>query len=321
MTDTPTVISTFAGCGGSSQGYKDAGFHELVAVEWDEHACDCLRINFPGVEVVERDIAEIKGAELLEMGGDLAVGDLDVFDGSPPCQGFSTTGRREITDNRNQLYMQFCRLLGELKPRAFIMENVSGMVMGAMRPTFHDAMKNLTAQGYRVSCRKLNSWWYGVPQSRDRLIFVGIRNDLPAKPSHPNPERRSPVTTRRALSGVEVGPYLELSSRVVEIWDVTKPGQRGNAVSHLIGGKKGSLFNWTKVHPDKPCPTIATLATLMHWSERRMLSTNELKRLASFPDAYEFPGNTRQQWARIGNSVPPGLMRAVASHVRTLIDR
>ena len=125
----PTVASLFAGGGGSSLGYSMAGYREVLAADFDAHACATLRLNFQGVEVHEGDVAALRPERVLEAGG-IEVGELDVLDGSPPCQGFSTAGKREVGDARNRLFMEYARLLGALRPRAFVMENVSGMVKG-----------------------------------------------------------------------------------------------------------------------------------------------------------------------------------------------
>ena len=178
----PTVISTFAGCGGSSLGYSMAGFREALAVEWEQNAADTFRLNFPHVPLYHGDIAKLSVEECLRLAG-LAPGELDVFDGSPPCQGFSTSGKREIGDQRNQLFREFVRLLSGLRPRAFVMENVSGMVKGDFKVVFAEILRTLKACGYRVKVRLLNAMFYGVPQSRERMIFVGVRDDLGVDPT------------------------------------------------------------------------------------------------------------------------------------------
>ena len=122
--NAPTFISTFAGCGGSSLGYSMAGFRELLAVEWEQNAVDTFKLNFPEVPIYHGDIATLSVDECLRLTG-LKEGELDVFDGSPPCQGFSTAGKRNMNDWRNQLFKEYVRLLRGLKPKVFVMENVS----------------------------------------------------------------------------------------------------------------------------------------------------------------------------------------------------
>jgi DNA (cytosine-5)-methyltransferase 1 len=174
--DAPTVISTFAGGGGSSLGYSMAGFREVLAVEWDDNAAATFRLNFPHVPLYHGDIAKLSVEEALRISG-LQPGELDVFDGSPPCQGFSTAGKRDFGDKRNQLFKEYVRLLRGLRPKVFVMENVSGMVKGDMKLIFAEILTELKASGYAVKARLLNAMYFGVPQSRERMIFIGVRND------------------------------------------------------------------------------------------------------------------------------------------------
>jgi DNA (cytosine-5)-methyltransferase 1 len=154
-----------------------AGYRELLAVEWDDHAVETFNANFPDVPVYHGDIAKLSVEEALRITGSQP-GELDVPDGSPPCQGFSTAGKRKMDDGRNQLFREYIRLLRGLQPRVLIMENVSGMVKGKMKLIFVDILKELKDSGYHVSARLMNAMYYGVPQSRQRMIFVGVREDL-----------------------------------------------------------------------------------------------------------------------------------------------
>jgi len=171
------VISLFAGCGGSSLGYSMAGYRELLAVEWDDHAVETFRLNFPDVPVWHGDIADLSVEKCLELAG-LRPEELDVLDGSPPCQGFSTAGKRKMDDGRNQLFREYVRLLRGLEPKVLVMENVSRMVKGKMKLIFAESVRELKASGYHVSARLMNAMYFGVPQSRQRMIFIGVREDL-----------------------------------------------------------------------------------------------------------------------------------------------
>ena len=316
MVKKPTVISTFAGCGGSSLGYYLAGFNELLAVEWDQNAVDTFRLNFPGVPVYHGDIAKLTGAECMRLAG-IKPGELDVFDGSPPCQGFSTAGKRKFDDPRNSLFKEFARLIQELQPKVFVMENVTGMVKGVMKQAYLQIIKTLRECGYRCKGEVLNAMYYNVPQSRERVIIIGVRNDLGIEPSHPKPHAR-PVTVREALQGVPYSAVRAMSQRASGIWGSLRPGQNGSAVNG-----KNKDFSLCKINPDQPCPTIRKGQTagngLMHWSERRYLSTAELSRVGSFTDEFQWTGSPEDAMQRIGNSVPPNLMRAIAEHIRDKI--
>lgn len=313
--DAPTVISTFAGMGGSSLGYSMAGYRELLAVEWDEHAAETFRLNFPNVPVVVDDIANLSVSDALRIAG-LQPGELDVLDGSPPCQGFSMTNlRRSLNDDRNRLFLEFARLLRGLKPKAFVMENVPGMVQGRFRLIFAEIVRTLKASGYRVSVRMLNAAYFGVPQSRKRLIFVGVRDDLDVEPSHPQAQY-APVSASLAIAGVKPFAHGVAVSKLGRLlWDATKPGQSGKVY------RKDHYFNFQKLHPNKPSPTLTRTGKgsvgHFHWNERRLLTIGELRRISSVPDAFVMKGAYAKQCALLGNIVPPLLMRAIARHVRT----
>lgn len=323
----PTVISTFAGCGGSSLGYSMAGYRELLAVEWDEHAAATFRANFPEVPLYQGDIAKLSVEQCLKTAG-VGVGKLDVFDGSPPCQGFSTSGKRAFTDDRNQLFREYVRLLRGLKPKVFVMENVSGMVKGKMKLLFAEILRELKSCGYQVSARLLNASHYGVPQARERIIFIGVRNDLGIAPSHPL-GRHAPISVRETLRDCTPSEIVPLFGKNLEKMKLIRPGatakEKERAALAVFGKKGGFTFN--RIRWGAPSPTIlktvsvsATFgAGLVMPNEERYVSISELKRLGSFPDQFQLEGSFEERWARIGNSVPPLLMRAIALHIKNEI--
>lgn len=318
--DAPTVISTFAGCGGSSLGYSMAGFRELLAVEWDDNAVATFRLNFPDVPVYHGDIAKLTIEECLQLAG-VGPGELDVLDGSPPCQGFSTAGKRQLEDSRNGLFREYVRLLRGLKPRVFVMENVSGMVKGKMKLVFAEAMRELKTSGYRVSARLMNAMYFHVPQARERLIFIGVREDLHEHPTHPKPQC-SPISLRDALMNVVITETPKFNDRYARLWSQisTPTGKRLTSSAAMVIGK--GYNSCVKPNPNMPCCTLPKtqtgrgFATIAHWHEPRALSIAEAKRITSFPDEMMFTGPYSVQWERIGNSVPPLFMHAIAEHVR-----
>lgn len=318
MVKKPTVISTFAGCGGSSLGYELAGFKELLAVEWDDNAVETFKLNFPKVPVYYGDIAKLTGKECMKLAG-IKKGELDVLDGSPPCQGFSTAGKRKFDDPRNSLFKEYARFLNELQPKVFVMENVTGMVKGCMKQAYLAIIKTLRECGYKAKGEVLNAMYFNVPQSRQRVIIIGVRKDLGIEPSHPKPQGK-PITVREAINGVLNITYNRPLAKVATaIWSKTKPGENGTVL------RPGYYMNTVKVHPDKPAPTIPKVCSgtgcTLHWSEPRTLTIEEVKRVASYPDKFIFKGHFVDQWARIGNSVPPNLMRAIAEHIKKNILR
>jgi DNA (cytosine-5)-methyltransferase 1 len=191
------VVSTFSGCGGSCLGFKMAGFKVLWANEFIPAAQDTYRANHKGTILDTRDIRKVQASEILEAVG-LSKGQLDVFEGSPPCASFSTAGKREAgwgkvkkysdsCQRTDDLFFEYARLLKDLQPKVFIAENVSGLVKGTAKGYFLLILKALKECGYNVSAKVLDAQWLGVPQARQRLIFIGVRNDLGIEPKHPKP--------------------------------------------------------------------------------------------------------------------------------------
>ncbi len=193
------VASLFAGGGGSSLGYRMAGYRVVWASEFVPIAQDTYRLNMaPGTILDGRDIKQVQPAEILAATG-LAVGELDLLDGSPPCQAFSTAGRRSAgwgedktyehgaKQKNEELFTEYVRILRGLMPRAFVAENVSGLVKGVAKGFFLEILADLKASGYVVEARLLDAQWLGVPQQRSRIIFVGVRRDLGLAPAFPSP--------------------------------------------------------------------------------------------------------------------------------------
>lgn len=192
-----THLSTFSGGGGTCLGFRMAGYRTLLANDCDPRAIACYRKNLSS-PIDERPIQELTVAEVLRITG-LKVGELDVFEGSPPCTSFSTAGKLSkdwgkkkehagvVQQNVEDLFFEWLRLMEGLQPRAFVAENVSGMVKGVAKGYFKIVLARMKAAGYRTQARVLDAQWLGVPQQRQRVIFVGIREDLNAEPRFPTP--------------------------------------------------------------------------------------------------------------------------------------
>lgn len=239
-----SVVSTFSGCGGSSLGYRMAGFKVLWASEFIAAARDCYTANkAPYTILDERDIRTVRPEDILSATG-LAKGDLDLLDGSPPCSAFSTSGKREAgwgtakpysdkAQRVDDLFHEFVRMVAGLQPRVFIAENVSGLVKGTAKGHFLEILSALKGCGYRVQARLLDAQWLGVPQARQRLIFQGVRNDLRRDPVYPKPLPYR-YTVRDALP------------------DIMRPG--ANFEPKMIIGNERFEAIWGAT--DKPSPTI-----------------------------------------------------------------
>jgi DNA (cytosine-5)-methyltransferase 1 len=331
VSKTFTVASLFAGCGGSCCGYEMAGGRVLWANELDAHARECHAANFPDCEMDSRDVRDVRPEDLLSACG-LEEGELDVLDGSPPCQTFSTAGKRRMTDKQSDLFFEFARILGRVRPRVFVAENVSGLVKGVAKGYFLDILADLKSRGYRVRCCVLDAQWLGVPQRRQRCIFVGVREDLELEPRFP-----APLPWRYSIA--EACPWITRAEHdETGQWsegDVThrpSPTIRAGSVAVLYsnGGyvKDKDVTNSVtatqcRLEVEAPCVQAthgeASIAGVMATS-RRKFTIGELKRVCSFPNDFTLTGSYAKQWARLGNSVPPVMMFHVASRVRETLE-
>ena len=295
----PTVISTFAGTGGSSLGYKWAGYEELLAIDFDAHAVECFKANFPEVPVWHRSVVDVTGKEIMDFCG-IKPGDLDVFDGSPPCQGFSTAGKRVVSDPRNDLFAHYCRLVTEIQPKVFVMENVTGMAKGKMRGKFIEIMKTLKSMNYNVKCKQMNAKYYGVPQARERLMFVGVRKDMSLGAVFPVPSKLT-KTVRDVLPKVhKIGlapPHKDWVASNRSIQRFMVDSNRAHSTIVKSGPNKASGY-------------------VVSEGELRRATIDELKLICSFPSDWILTGKTSAQWARLGNAVMPKFMQAIATTIK-----
>lgn len=320
-----TVASTFSGCGGSCLGYRMAGYKVAYALEFIPEAQRTYKANHPDSYLDISDIREVHPEQLLERAG-VVKGELDILDGSPPCSAFSTAGSREkgwgkIKDYSDgaqrvdDLFYEYVRLLQGVQPKVFVAENVTGLVKGTAKGYFKRIMQALRDCGYNVSCKVLDARWLGVPQARQRTIFIGVRNDLNIAPAHPKPLPYI-YSVEEAISGITLPTECELRSlaegtKTHRLWTKTTPGSNFSAACEAESGK-ASFFNMCKVHPRKPSPTITATCQHFHWDEWRYLSIPEVKRLCGFPDDFSLTGDFLKRWERVGRAVPPLMMKQVA---------
>ena len=346
IADTPwngyNVVSLFAGAGGSSLGYRMSGFRVLFASEFVPEAFACYQVNKADYTYLDnRDIRDVTPTDILSA-INLKEGQLDIFCGSPPCASFSTNGAREkkwnqikdyssgISQRCDDLFFEFSRILSGLQPRVFVAENVRGLALGTAKGYFIQILEELENAGYVVSCRLVNALWTGVPQDRQRLIFIGVRKDLAQahniEPSHPLPLQYH-YSISDALEGLQEDPkdahYYPPGTWAYRAWQIVPPGLRvADTNDPNLIHKPGSGHSHTKADPGRYCRTIVancaqSKTAIMHWSEPRSLSIGEIKRISSFPDDFQLPNRLfKERWERIGRAVPPVMMHRISSHIR-----
>jgi len=351
-----TVISTFAGGGGSSTGYRLAGGNILCVNEFVEEARNTYKENYPNTPILPDDINKLSGQEFLDITG-LGVGELDILDGSPPCSAFSMAGNvshgkgnthkdafgktkgysdiKEVS-NIEDLFFEFLRVADVIKPKVIIAENVAGLTMGEAKQYFNKIQNTFEKIGYDVCAKVLNSAYFGVPQTRSRVFFIGVRSDITLQigltfmniESIFPTENKSMVILKEALNNLEYDDeeVKTLTEKFTNTayWRDTGSKMPINPEKVLTGmdyHHKGHHFNLKRVSLEKPAPTLTamgsndTTAGAFHWNEPRKLTIGELKRIQSLPDDFVLTGKWNQQSERIGRMVPPLLLKSIADSV------
>lgn len=338
------VVSLFSGCGGSSLGYKLNGCSVVLANEFVKEAQEVYRINHPSTILLEDDIRDINGSTISNLTG-IKKFELDILDGSPPCAAFSTMGLREKAwgktkkySNRKQvvddLFFEFARILNDLMPKVFIAENVKGLcygnakyMLGTNQATFLEdksIIKTLANIGYSVSFKVLNAMHYEVPQMRERLIIIGVRNDIGKKPSHPNKLLTS-ISTRQAIEDLidKECDFVNSPKKTMLIEKYFRPGTSLNEAQKITIKNRLTgvmLYYARRDRWELPFQTILQSGDRpFHPIVDRPLSIDECKRICTFPDDFVLPHKPQQNWERLGRAVPPNLMKHVVKHVLSTI--
>lgn len=319
-----TVMSTFACGGGSSMGYKLAGFDVIAANDIDPEMRWHYETNLRPSMFYECPIKDLVAmSDLPEQ-----LFGLDVLDGSPPCSTFSMVGSREKAWGKSKhfregqaeqvlddLFFDFLDLAAKLKPKVIVAENVKGMLIGNARGYLKAIQDRLQEMGYQSQIFLLNAANCGEAQTRERVFICATRiNGAPPVSVRP---RERQITIAQACQGLDhpfSGGARKLSEQAEFLWRATRKGQCLNIADSKSGGK-GDYFSVSRADERQPARTITATETLYHWDEPRTLSYPEVVRLGSFPDDYVVRNPSIGKYL-IGMSVPPKMMRVVATAVR-----
>ena len=330
----PTAFDCFAGCGGMTEGFRQAGYLVVGAIEIDPFAVQVYKLNHAHVHVWHDDVRNVSTQSILRM-LKLRKGELDLLGGCPPCQGFSTlrtmNGKRRIRDKRNDLIYEFQRLVLGLRPKYVMLENVPRLIEDQRLCKFTQSLKDA---GYTLRAEVLNVAHYGVPQRRRRTVVVASRVGEPCLAS----KNAECCTVRQAIgslgpagnSGDPLHDMPEKRSAVVRerIQQIPKNGGgRASLPQHLRlechRESDGFKDVYGRMAWDEPAPTITTgcfnpsKGRFLHPEENRAVTIREAALLQSFPQSYEFPvemGKVRLA-EMIGNALPPTFIRL---HAQTL---
>ncbi|CAG0983742.1 DNA (cytosine-5)-methyltransferase 1 [Methylophilaceae bacterium] len=311
-----TAVSLFTGCGGSDAGIINAGFNILMANDILPYAKDTYLANHPETDYVLGSVSKIE-----------TFPSSDLLVGCYPCQGFSQGGVRAANRTINYLYLDFARALNVIKPRAFIVENVSGMVRSNYRHLLEDQIKVFTEAGYKVKYKVLNAADYGVAQERKRIFIVGIRNDYDIEYTFPTPTH-----------GTELNPYRTIEDAILDLPEWPE-GEFYDLDFHWYYMSRDRRRDWKEVsktivsnprhmplHPLSPTMTKLGDDKWAFTTETRArrFSYREASRLQGFANDFVFPetknASLNMKYKVVGNAVPPPLFEAVAKALPNIWD-
>lgn len=349
----PRVLACFAGCGGMSLGFKQAGYDVAAFIELDPMARASYKANFPEAVFVADDIRAVGASDVEHWTATL--GGFDVMCGGPPCQGFSLAGKRDRNDKRNTLFRDYLMIASIVRPLVIVMENVrllATMKDADGRLVLDSIREEFTAIGYRVSHRFLNAQDFGVPQFRDRIFLiatpigptdpeaifpevshgVGVAPGLFARPLRPPVTFRAATGDLRRLESGEADPDDPLHWAVdhpehVLRWlrPVPEGGSAHDNEDPLLRPPSGYNTTYKRLRWDEPCSTIGTTFSMIsacrtvHPTNTRSLTLREAMRCQTFPDDFKLIGNWSEMRKQVGNAVPPLLAKMVAQAVRSTV--
>lgn len=341
----------FCGCGGLSRGFMDAGYEILLGIDNNEHALLSFKANHGNAAAMNGDL--FQGSTILQMASLTNNRSIDLIIGGPPCQGFSLTGKREENDERNTLFEAMVNAVAFFQPKAFVLENVPGLgtlYNGKARDAIYE---QFSAQGYTISEKVLFAPDYGIPQSRKRIFFVGLRDGQEFKFPDPILTVENYVTCEDAIGdlhdfiddlGTEKSDYQsppitdyqrKMRKNTIQLYNhigtkhteevidvISQVPEGGNHKDLPPGVGESRKFNeaWTRYHSKKPSKTIDTgHRNHFHYKFNRVPTVRENARLQSFSDDFVFYGNKTQQYKQVGNAVPPLLGYALGEQLKKYI--
>jgi len=342
------TIDLFSGCGGLSLGFHNSGFNIMLGIDKDEPSLVTYRKNFPNAKGLNIDLS--KKGFVDDVSSAIDGKPVDVIVAGPPCQGFSLTGTRNFEDSRNKLYLAVIKAVDSFKPKAFLIENVTGISTLYNGQVKNEIVRRLTDIGYNVSARMLCAADYGVPQIRKRFFFVGILNKY-GNIALPNATHHSDnyISCKDAIGDLpsrvnELGyeedkydspPYSEYqffmrgncntlynhvatnhTQLVKDVIALVPEGCNYKVLPPGIGESRRFNEAWTRYHSEKPSRTIDTgHRNHFHYKYNRVPTIRENARLQSFPDWFVFLGTKTQQNRQVGNAVPPLLAQRIAERI------
>ncbi len=353
-------VSVFSGGMGLDLGLENAGFAIRIAADNMDAAIKTAKANRPELPFFEGDICDLKASRVLQLSG-LEPGQIDLLAGGPPCQSFSTAGRRLGLEDetRGPLVFEFARLIEELQPRAFLMENVKGLLSASVKwrqlpynnngkiidhwhgSVFRELVARIKGLGYSLGFCELNAADFGVPQTRLRVFLIGYRDGTSVTFPSPTHSREASLYTERWRNIGDVlhdlrddnshcAKFSERKLRYLRMvpaggnWrDLSEDIQR-ESMGRAFFAKGGRSGYWRRLSLDEPSPTILTepqnaSTALCHPTLDRPLTVRECARIQTFPDEWVFLGRGGDQYRLVGNAVPVDLAATIGLHIRRIL--
>lgn len=320
-----TAIELFAGAGGLALGLEQAGIKTVEYVEFDRACCETLKANRPSWNVVCDDIHNVDFTQY--------EGKIDIVTGGFPCQAFSFAGKKlGFEDTRGTLFHEFARCVKEVRPKMFLAENVRGLVFHDNGRTLSTIISVLESLGYHTQQKIMNACYYGVGQKRERIVIIGIRDDLDINFDYPIADEKW-TTLREALKDCpkSIGEsYSEKKRKVLELvpaggcWvdlpeEIAKEYMGKSYYSG--GGRRGMArrISWDEPSLTLTCSPSQKQTERCHPDETRPFTVREYARIQSFPDDWIFSGGITDQYKQIGNAVPVEMARRVGVELKNSI--
>lgn len=328
-----TSVELFAGAGGLALGLEMAGFHVQGLVEIDKYAAQTLRLNRPKWNVIEEDIVKVSenGIEnYLPINSEI-----DFISGGYPCQAFSYAGRKlGLDDVRGTMFFYFAKIIKDLHPKIFLAENVKGLTTHDNGKTMQTMINIYENMGYKVTWNVIKANDYGVAQKRERVVIIGIRNDINIQYRLPKEYDYKPIL-RDALKDVPESIGEKYPEKKRKVLDLVPPGGYWRDLPEDIakdfmgksyyssGGRTGMArrISWDEPSLTLTCSPAQKQTERCHPEETRPFTVREYARIQSFPDKWEFYGSMGQQYKQIGNAVPVELAKAVGLSIIDVLNR
>jgi DNA (cytosine-5)-methyltransferase 1 len=316
-------VSLFSGCLGLDLGLEEAGIQTSVCVEKDSTCRKTIRLNRPNITIFE-DVFQVTGKQLIKAAG----GSVDIVVGGPPCQSFSTIGKRKFTkDIRGKALFEYIRLIKEIKPEYFVFENVRGILsaMKGKKLLIDWILNEFRTMGYNTVHGLLDSSNYGSPQKRQRVIVLGSRSGKISLPAFHAPQKYVLGDVIRDLNEINPAECTNFSNLIKGFLDKIPAGGNWKNLpvpdQDRVMGKtdrsSGGLTSYLRrLSYNLPCPTLLTTptgraTTLCHPEFTRPLSVPEYRRIQGFPDTWKLEGTVREKYTQLGNAVPIQLAKAI----------